>query len=383
MNISFYAPFKPLDHHHPSGDLVTAAGIYDFLKLRGHRVIPASRLRSRWIYWKPWMAPVLAAEIQRSRRHCTSRRSSLWFTYHTYYKAPDVIGPPVCRRNGLPYVVFQGIYSTKRRRKLKTLPGFYLNRWALKSAQHVFTNKKVDLKNLSRIIPGERLTFVAPGLHPEMFVFDAAARGDLRRQWQVGSDPVVLSVAMFRPGVKAEGLRWVIRTCARLLSGGRQLRLVIVGDGQEKPQLQKQARQSLGERVVFSGEIPRERLYRYYSAADVFVFPGIDESLGMVYLEAQSCGLPVVAFHNAGVPEAVKAGVTGLLVPLNAAAEFEEAVDRLLGDPELCRRMGAAAKNHVRAAHDLDTNYRVMDDTLRALVGPAGRHPGSGKSNVA
>ena len=368
MRISFYAPFKPLDHHHPSGDLVTATGIYDFLERRGHRMITTSRLRSRWIYWKPWMAPRLAAEIRRSRMQCLAHRTALWFTYHTYYKAPDVIGPMVSRRCGLPYVVFQGIYSTKRRRKLISLPGFYLNRWALKSAANVFTNKKVDLKNLGRIIPDERLSYVAPGLDPRMFVFDAAARHELRQRWRAGSDPVILSVAMFRPGVKARGLSWVIRTCARLLKRGRQLRLVIVGDGQEKERLQKQARELMGDRVAFAGKIPRERLYRYYSGADVFVFPGFDESLGMVYLEAQSSGLPVVAFRNAGVPEAVRDGVTGLLAPLNSAADFEAAVDRLISDDRLRQRMGAAAKEYVRSAHDLDVNYREMNDILKTLA---------------
>jgi glycosyltransferase involved in cell wall biosynthesis len=368
MNISFYAPFKPIDHHHPSGDLVTARGIFDFLEQRGHRMMTASRLRSRWLYWKPWMAPRLAAEIRRSRRRCKRARSALWFTYHTYYKAPDLIGPPVSRRCGLPYVVFQGIYSTKRRRHLRTLTGFYLNRRALTTAAHVFTNKKVDLKNLHRILPEERLTYIAPGLHPRMFVFDGEAREELRQRWHAGQDPVVLSVAMFRPGVKTRGLSRVIRTCARLLDGGRSLRLVIVGDGQEKERLHKQARDLLGERVAFAGKIPRERLYRYYSGADVFVFPGFDESLGMVYLEAQSCGLPVVAIRNAGVPEAVQDGITGLLVPPDSAADFEKAVDRLVGDAGLRRKMGASAKVYIRSAHDLDVNYRAMDDILRSLV---------------
>ena len=368
MNISFYAPFKPLDHHHPSGDLVTAKGIYDFLAQRGHQMNTPSRLRSRWIYWKPWLIPQLAAEIRRSRLQCRVNQAELWFTYHTYYKAPDLIGPMVSRRCRLPYIVFQGIYSTKRRRKLRTFPGFYLNRWALTSATHVFTNKKVDLKNLSRIIPEERLSYVAPGLNPRMFVFDDAARRELRQRWHVGSDPVILSVAMFRPGVKARGLSWVIRTCGRLLHRGRRLRLVIVGDGQEKERLQKQARGALGDRVEFVGEIPRERLYRYYSGADVFVFPGFDESLGMVYLEAQSCGLPVVAFRNAGVPEAVQDGATGFLAPLNSGADFEAAVDRLIADAEMRRQMGGAAKEYVRSAHDLDVNYRAMDDILRTLI---------------
>jgi glycosyltransferase involved in cell wall biosynthesis len=368
MKISFYAPFKPLDHHHPSGDLVTGRGICDFLERRGHQMINTSRLRSRWIYWRPWLIPRLVAEIRRSRLKCRVDQADLWFTYHTYYKAPDLIGPMVSRQCRLPYIVFQGIYSTKRRRKLKTFPGFYLNRWALTSATHVFTNKKVDLKNLSRIIPEERLTYIAPGLNPRMFVFDPAARSELRQRWHAGSDPVILSVAMFRPGVKSRGLRWVIRTCGRLLKKGRRLRLVVAGDGQEKERLQKLARESLGDRFEFVGKIRRERLYRYYSGADLFVFPGFDESLGMVYLEAQSCGLPVVAFRNAGVPEAVQDGATGLLAPLNSAADFEAAVDRLVSDAQMRQQMGETAKKYVRSTHDLDVNYRAMDDILGTLI---------------
>ena len=374
MNIGFYAPFKPIDHHHPSGDLVTAAGIHDFLRRRGHRVVTMSRLRSRWIYWKPWKGPALAAEIGRSLRHCRRAGLSVWFTYHTYYKAPDLIGPLAARRAGVPYVVFQGIYSTKRRRHLKTLPGFYLNRWALRSARHVFTNKGVDMENLRRIIPAGKLSYVPPGLHPHMFTFDGPARDEIRRRWRAGSDPVVLAVAMFRPGVKALGLSWVIRTCGRLLRRGQNLRLVIVGSGREQARLTALAREMLGDRVVFAGKIARERLYRYYSGADLFVFPGIDESLGMVYLEAQSCGLPVVAFRNAGVPEAVRDGVTGILVPMNAAAEFEAAVHRLITDTDLRRRMGTAARAYVRRSHDLDTNYRAMDEVLKQLT-PENRSP--------
>jgi hypothetical protein len=106
----------------------------------------------------------------------------------------------------VPYVLFQGIFSTKRRRDLKTLPGFLLNRRTLLAARHVFTNKAVDLRNLKRLIPEERITYVAPGLRPAEFSFNPDARAQLRREWDAGDDPVVLSVAMFRPGVKTEGL---------------------------------------------------------------------------------------------------------------------------------------------------------------------------------
>jgi glycosyltransferase involved in cell wall biosynthesis len=109
-------------------------------------------------------------------------------------------------------------------------------------------------------------------------------------------------------------------------------------------------------------------MYRYYSAADVFVFPGIRESLGLVFLEAQSCGLPVVAFNNAGVPEAVQDGKTGLLAPMYALEPFVDAVKRLLVDKNLRRQMGFAGKSYVREFHDLNKNYQELELALNAIV---------------
>jgi glycosyltransferase involved in cell wall biosynthesis len=113
-------------------------------------------------------------------------------------------------------------------------------------------------------------------------------------------------------------------------------------------------------------------MYRYYSACDLFVFPGIRESLGLVFLEAQSCGLPVVAFDNAGVPEAVKDGITGLLVPAFDAKAFEEAIARLLKDSQLRHKMSRAAQSYVRQKHDLDRNYRQMERTLQSIYADRG-----------
>jgi glycosyltransferase involved in cell wall biosynthesis len=370
MKICFYTPFKPLGHPHPSGDLVTATGIFEFLERRGHQVVPVSSLRCRWIYWKPWVWPRLAWERQQAARRFGAARCDVWFSYHSYYKAPDMLGPAVARRVGIPYVLFQGIYSTRRRRDPRTRPGFHLNRQVLLAARHVFTNKRMDLVNLRRLLPEERLTYVAPRLHSRDFSGDPGARAELRRQWGAGEDPVVLSVAMFRPGVKAEGLTWVIRTCGELRRRGRKFTLVIVGDGKERTHLERLAQDEIGNRCIFAGQVPRQQLYRYYSAADLFVFPGIQEALGMVYLEAQSCGLPVVAFDNAGVPEAVQDGRTGLLVPIRDGSAFAGAIARLLDDAPLRRHMGATARAHIREAHELDRNYGMMEEKLKGIVTP-------------
>jgi glycosyltransferase involved in cell wall biosynthesis len=368
MNICYYTPFKPLSHAHPSGDLVTAAGLFSYLNKQGHQVIPMSDFRCRWIYWKPWQWPHLLQETMRVVRKNSGKGMDLWFTYHSYYKAPDLLGAAAAHRMGIPYVIFQGIYSTKRRRAWKSCPGFYLNRRILCAAQHIFTNKKLDLLNLKRLIPAHKITYIAPGLIPAEFSFDAEARAELRHALNIGDAPVVFSAAMFRPDVKTEGLTWVIRTCGALYRRGQPLWLVIAGDGKEKDKLKQLAAAHLPQRVRFVGRIARNDMYRYYSAADLFVFPGIRESLGMVYLEAQACGLPVVAFNDAGVPEAVKDGVTGLLVPAFDAKAFEEAVARFLNDVQLRRRMGRAAQSYVRQNHNLNRNYRQIDRILQAIV---------------
>jgi len=368
MKIIFYAPFKPLGHRHPSGDLVTATGIFDFLIHRGHQVMVASSLRCRWIYWKPWLWLKLIQERRRVVQKFSDVSADLWFTYHSYYKAPDLLGPVVSSKLNMPYVIFQGIYSTKRRRQWRSKPGFYLNKNSLGAANHIFSNKTVDLINLKRLLPEKRVTYVAPGIIPAEFSFDANARKRLRRNWNIENDSIIFSAAMFRPDVKTEGLTWVIRACGELYRQGQNFQLVIAGDGKERDKLQQLAHEEVPERVLFLGKIAREDMYRYYSAADIFVFPGIRESLGMVFLEAQSCGLPVIAFNNAGVPEAVQDGKTGLLVPMYALEPFVDAVKRLMVDKNLRRQMGFAAKSYVREFHDLNKNYQALELSLNAIA---------------
>ena len=368
MKILFYTPFKPLGHPNPSGDIVTAKGIFDFLVKQGHQVVPVSNLRCRWIYWKPWLWPRLLGERRRVSQEYMHTSVDLWFSYHSYYKAPDLLGPSASDRLNVPYVIFQGIYSTKRRRRWTTKPGFYLNRDTLCRADHVFVNKSVDLHNLKRLLPENRLSYVSPGIIPSDFSFDAEARQELRKKWQVADEPIFFSAAMFRSDVKSEGLTWVIRACGELHRQGQNFRLVIAGDGREREKLRQLAEEHAAERVIFLGKVPRKEMYRYYSAADLFVFPGINESLGMVFLEAQSCGLPVIAFNNAGVPEAVQDGKTGMLVPMYALEPLADAIRHLATDKTRRQQMGLAAKSYVRQFHDLNKNYQGLDLALKEIV---------------
>jgi glycosyltransferase involved in cell wall biosynthesis len=368
MRIWFYPPFKPLDHPNPSGDQVIAKGLFDHLAEREHQVQSVSRLRCRWIYWRPWLWPITLREQQRLSRKAALDPPDLWLTCHSYYKAPDLLGPRVAVRNKLPYVVFQGSFATKRRRRLKTLPGYILNRRALSRADMVFVNRRDDNINMRRLLPPEKVVYVAPGIHPCEFEMNLEKRQEYRRQWKVGDSPVILTAAMFRSDVKTKGLAWVIRACGVLQRSGHDLYLAIAGDGREKAYIHELAKKELGDRVRFAGRLLRSDMHGFYSAGDFFAFPGFDESLGMVYLEAQSCGLPVVAMADGGIPEVVQDGVTGILTPVGDFDAFTNAIRRFLESGSMRDQYGRAASARVRQYHDLKQNYQGIEDHLKKVV---------------
>jgi len=367
MNIAYYMPFKPMGHRNPSGDLVTGTELFNHLA-RNNRILPVSRLRCRWIYYHPLLLLRFLLEKKRILRKYRTNPPDIWFSYHSYYKAPDLLGYHCSKKLNIPYVIFQGIYSTRRRKKLKTLPGFILNRKILLAADRVFTNKKKDLKNLRRLLPEERLSYIAPGIHPEKFIYCEKSRDELRTKLNCRNKTVILTAAMFRPGVKTEGISQVIHSCAELLTENPGIVLWIVGDGSCRRELERKAEELLPGKAWFSGRVERNELYRYYSGADIFAFPGINESLGMVYLEAQSCRLPVVALADWGGGEAVIHNRTGLLSPAAEKPTFTANMEKLLQNPKLRNRLGREGEAHIRSHHNLSANYSLLEKKLKTIV---------------
>lgn len=367
QKIAYYMPFKPLGHPNPSGDLVTGTEIHDHLNQHDFDCRLISSLRCRWLYYRPHLWPQLIRERHRLTTHNNRFQPDLWLTYHSYYKAPDLLGPYCSSRLNIPYIIFQGIYSTKRRKNIKTIVGFYLNKWTLLKSNLVFTNKKKDEKNLLRILPASRICYIAPGIHSRHFSFCEKSRKKQRAQWGVGDDPVILTAAMFRPGVKTEGLLKVLESCGALANNGKRFRLVIAGDGRCKKELAAAAEKLVPGMVTFCGKIPRNEMYRLYSAADIFAFPGIEESLGMVYLEAQSCGLPVIAYGDWGGREAVVHNKTGLLSPAERPGDFSQNINTLITNRTLRHQMGKHAAQHIRDNHELLHGYGLLREKLHEI----------------
>ena len=178
--------------------------------------------------------------------------------------------------------------------------------------------------------------------------------------------------------VAQKGVRTLVEAAARMATPGAQV--LFVGDGPERARVEHLARRlGVADRVHVLGFVPHDRVPAVLASADVLVLPSAYEELGTVLIEAMHAGVPVVASRVGGIPDVVEDGATGLLVAPGDAAELADAVDRVLGDEALGRRLSGGAA--LRAPeHDL---HRVAAD-VHAMYGELAdrrgrRRPGSGR----
>ncbi|WP_267242734.1 D-inositol-3-phosphate glycosyltransferase [Streptomyces sp. PR69] len=148
------------------------------------------------------------------------------------------------------------------------------------------------------------------------------------------------------------------------------------GSGLAKPEgLQKlAARLGIADLVHFQPPVGQDRLADWFRAASVLVMPSYSESFGLVAIEAQACGTPVVAAEVGGLPVAVRDGLTGVLVPGHDPADYADALSGLLADPDRLARMGEAAARHARSFGWDTAAARTADVYTAAMYDHAQRH---------
>jgi glycosyltransferase involved in cell wall biosynthesis len=171
--------------------------------------------------------------------------------------------------------------------------------------------------------------------------------------------PTVLSVARLYPRKRVGDLL----EAAALLRGriaGVQVR--IVGDGPEAGHLRAlHERLGLGDTVVFLGHVDRDTLALEYSRARCFCLPTVQEGFGIVFAEAMAAGLPVVACRAAAVPEVVRDGETGLLVPPRTPAALAAALEQVLDDDRMRKEMGMAGRARVEELDLVPVAQRFLE----------------------
>jgi len=137
--------------------------------------------------------------------------------------------------------------------------------------------------------------------------------------------------------------------------------LEIAGDGRFHSEIEQRfSAASVRGHVRFRGALEYQELLALMSRSDVFVWPGIGEAYGITYLEAQACGLPVVACSNRGVTDVTRDGVTALLCPPDNPDALAAAIMKLATGQTLRRQMSAAAHGFVHAERSLEKTSRLL-----------------------
>jgi len=336
--VAFYAPMKPPDHPIPSGDREIARALIAALTQVGMAPETVSRLRSLDMAGDPAAQAAIRAEaeaeaLRLTRAFCADPPAA-WLTYHCYYKAPDLLGPAVSRALGLPYLIVEPSISPKRREG--AWGGFArASEAAIAAADRLFWTTERDRPALEAAGLGARMTHLPAFLEPGPRVAPRPAGTPLR----------LLAVAMMRPGDKAESYA---RLAAALPHLELPWTLGVIGDGPASGAVAA-GFAAISDRVTWLGALDGPAAARpRLAAADLMVWPGVNEGVGMVWLEAQAAGCPVVAEDGPAARAVVHGGV---LAPPGEPRAFAAAIARAAADrARLSAKGRAGVERHHGAA---------------------------------
>ena len=189
-----------------------------------------------------------------------------------------------------------------------------------------------------------KLVQIAPGIDVDHFI--PTDSSNLRAELGLTDKSVIISVGRL---VHRKGQDKLISALPEIKTSVPNVHLVLVGVGPHQDYLEKLAlKLNVSDCVTFIGRINYAELPKYICLGDIFAMPsrsrffGLEvEGLGIVYLEASACGLPVVGGKSGGAPDAVLVGETGVVVDGTNPSEIADACIELLNNPELCALMGA------------------------------------------
>jgi phosphatidylinositol alpha-1,6-mannosyltransferase len=252
----------------------------------------------------------------------------------------------------------------------------WLTRRVLRGASFIIANSR----NTSRIlheewdVPQASIRLLHPGADTERFV-PAPRSPEVRTRLGWDNRPVVLTVGRLQ---KRKGHDQMIRAIDRIRQSLPGVLYAVIGEGEERPPLEALVREGgLSNHVRFLGEVCDRELIECYQQCDLFVLPnravGKDiEGFGMVLVEAQACGKPVIAGASGGTAETMLVPDTGKVVPCDEPDELARLVVELLGDRDRLARMGQAARAWVVERFDWSALSRQAEEVFSGGVGAAG-----------
>lgn len=304
------------------------------------------------------LALVAKAEAKRIAASAAHLRPALWFTYHNYYKAPDLVGPLAAAALGIPYVIAEGSRAPKRAEGAWRLHHLAAEA-ALDRADLVYVLNPRDRPMLERAAPvGQRILDLLPFVDP-------AEWPHIPRSAKEAGPTRLLAIAMMRPGDKRASFE-LLQAALGCVEAPWQLD--IVGTGTERPDIEALF-SPFGSSVRFLGVIEdKAALASLYARSALLVWPAVNEAFGMVFLEAALQGCPALAGAFGGVPGVVRDQVSGLLAAPGDVADFSRKLEAAIRDPALLAQLSDGARALALGAHSLDAAAYRMKADLRVFI---------------
>jgi glycosyltransferase involved in cell wall biosynthesis len=253
---------------------------------------------------------------------------------------------------------------------------YWIDRLCLRHYERVIcVSEDLHQRCLECGVPAARCALIENAIDTEEFSRRRTVAQARRRLGLAVDRPVIGAVGRLSA---EKGFDVLIRAVGQLLQGGRDVELLIVGEGAEQSRLRALiAELGLTERVRLLGY--RADLHELYEALDVFALSSHREGLPNVLLEAMALGVPVVATRIAGIPRLIRDGENGLLVNPGDTNELTRALAQLLGEPELGSRLARSGRNTIEEGYSFATRMgkvrALYDDLLGGFWGSEGCQP--------
>lgn len=219
---------------------------------------------------------------------------------------------------------------------------------------------RVALRHIAPSVPEHKLEVVPPGV--DTMIFQPVV---FRRHPQPCE---IVSVGRLEA---ARGQDTLLAACAQLVARGHDIRLRLIGEGPDEERLRaRSASLGLAERVSFEGKIDPIGLRRFYLRTDIFALANTTAGLSVALMEAMAMAIPCVSTTAPGLSELIRPERDGLLVAPGAADRMADALERLVMDADLRRRLGQAGLVRVLERYELESCALALSVVLARHLGP-------------
>lgn len=272
---------------------------------------------------------------------------------HAHWVLPNAPAAAlVAQRRKLPLVVSMhgsDVFMAEKNRAFGSAA-----RWCFDRAAWITACSDDLMQRALALGADENKTELIPyGADAKVFHVHPEEAGRVRAALSLKRDEVMI-LAVGRMVYK-KGFEFLVRAMPQILQHTPSARLVLVGYGDTRAELETQAHSlGLNGHVIFAGRVPRAEIPAYFAASDIVTVPSVRDEAGNVdglpnvVLEGMAAGKPIVASNIAGFPDVIDDGVSGLLVPEKDSAALADAIVKLMRDPSLRERLGVRGRAQVR-----------------------------------